>query len=152
MPHWPFHKIQPPPSPSSGVALANFQVPPAPRMPTFSDSLPTNPSPPPFRTDDETLIEIRDLLKALVNKPTSSATPEVIAAHVATQLARMTGTRAPGAIHVGGLIDDAPQFIPERIIPEKAELSIKKKEVQVDKSNFDDAATALRAMKKQKNS
>src|SRR5690606_14624069 len=100
-------------------------IPASPRLPTFPSDTPTNPTGPQTivtKVDEGgTLGEIRNLLKLLVEKSTSTATPEVIAAHVGTQIAKMMGNRAPGAVHVAGTLDDAPQFIPSKIVPDKAE-------------------------------
>jgi hypothetical protein len=146
MPHWPFHRIQVP-SHLTAPSLMNPIISAAPKTSDFENT-PAARTPQPV-ANDSTLSEIRDLLKVLVEKPLS-ASPEVIAAHVASAVSRQNGGPTPGIMHTHGTIDDAPQFVPNKIIPDKVELSIKKNEVQVEKSNFDDAAMALKAINKKK--
>lgn len=124
MPHWPFYSPPLPPLPEMTVSAAPMAVP----------------------TADVLLSEIRDLLQKLTDRQPS---PEVLATHIALQQARVSGAPSPGAIHVAGRVDDAPEFIPSSIVPtEKLDSSIKSTSREVTKTGMDDASAALRKLKK----
>lgn len=126
MPHWPFYS----PPPQIPISVGNT-ISAAPMAVPSSDVL---------------LGQIRDLLQVLADRQTS---PEVLATHIAVQSARLGGTPSPGAVHVSGRLDDAPEFIPSSIVPtQKLDSSIKSIPKEVEKTGMDEAADQLRRLKK----
>jgi hypothetical protein len=133
MPHWPFYSVperKPEPTKSYVVDV------PAPSVP---------PSPPvDVNTSSAVLAEIRDLLKIMTERQPS---PEVLATHIALQNARLVGLPQPGAVHVAGLVDDAPKFIPSSIVPTNVDISLRAQASESDKPGMDDALASLRKLK-----
>lgn len=96
---------------------------------------------------EQLLENIQKILQEISNKQSA---PEVLATHIALQNARMGGIN-PGVVHVSGSIDDSPQFIPSNILPKtEIDVSIKPQTDELVKDDIDDAAKALKSLKKGK--
>lgn len=117
-----------------------FYTPPAP-LTEFNTSVPENTK---SSSMEEIMISIQSLIQKLVDKQPS---PEILATHIAIQNQKLSGV-VPGATHVSGRLDDAPEFIPRNIVPTSIDMSIKSDTQTSEKMNLDDAAQALKKLKK----
>ncbi len=125
MSHWPFHK---------------------PTVPVLTvESAPSSTNDIPSSENSGVLSEIRDLLKIMIDKQTS---PEVLATHIALQSLKVNKSSTPGAIHVSGKLDQAPEFIPSKIVPTNIDASIKSVSRETEKSNLNETAQALKNLRK----